>query len=272
MKLDSLLWVVFALFLGCFHCACNAQKPEGPCHCNMTAEEMAKFCPITALGDSIVVCKTGTIRVAGLRESASWTEYMRSEYFGGEGKLVYCKSGKAVFNPTFDKILNYNEGAIQVDLRQEFDVYDPINMQWVEKIALPVYRKIIFARNDCIQISTDSLIFKPPFQNEEGIKRAIIAYEEQKARSPQYLTAGVIRKLFAASINGDEEATAIFLRLSSEYADFLKQKTWLREQLSDKEAILRQYNQYLEAGGEKSYFDLKIFPYFEHPERYKRKP
>ncbi|MFK7971402.1 MAG: hypothetical protein AB8F95_13615 [Bacteroidia bacterium] len=251
--------------------ACADEDKQGPCDCKLSEDDMRRMCPISAVGDSIVICKSGSIRIAGNPESMSWQAYMESEYTGGVGIIAYCASGEKVFEAPLKYKLNYLDKTVLVDVQFEFDVFDPINKQWVEKLEMPVYQKRIWAKDGAIQVTGDSFILKPPFQDEEAIEQALQAYHAERERYKEYVSLGAIKKLFSAALNGSEEAAKLLSSLDLEYPDYFKEHEWLYTLLLDRKKALKQYQDYLKAGGEKAFFDMKYFLYFQNPAQYKRK-
>ena len=100
------LFIIFAIFSISFLPGCKTPVKDNeenavdkvythPCGCVLTDEQMIMQCPIDAIGDSVIICKVGTNSVIGSnRPPMTWPEFIASEYHGGEGLLVDCKTGK----------------------------------------------------------------------------------------------------------------------------------------------------------------------------------
>ncbi len=259
------------IFLGLLLASCNSgnnhaktSKMDTVYHCNLTSEEMITACPIDAVGDSIVICKQGTMDVMGSgRGAMTWTEYLASKYSGAEGEVMECKTGKPLFHDFYvSPLLTYKDKKLIVDKRVAFEIYDPVSRLWLDQIELPVWRCIISASQSKIKISTDSLIFKPAFHDRYAFASADSTYKTEMNRTDHYLYMQMANRLLACALCGDTLSERRLLSLENEFASYFANNSDSKKYLDEKLAVFKAYKNYLSSGGKRSYFDLSIFPYF----------
>ncbi|MEI2748961.1 MAG: hypothetical protein V9E88_13180 [Ferruginibacter sp.] len=145
-------WVYLLLILLPVACKRKAtvteeRKYTHPCGCVLSEEEMIMKCPIDAIGDSVTVCKVGTNNVIGSnRGPMTWQQYIESEYFGGEGLVVDCKTGKSIFHDLNSPVLSYKNKVLIADNRTRIDIFDKRKKVWID-IELPDWRQTVYAVN-----------------------------------------------------------------------------------------------------------------------------
>ena len=262
--------------------ACRETGQKDLCACNLSEQQDANDCPIAALGDSIVICKKGSIRFgASVSGDYSWLAYMKSKHSGAEGKLRHCRSGKELIEDPWigtpdNKRRNYRGKKIYVKILREVDVYDHEKEKWAGTFSLPVYRRVVFAKEDSVYVSDKAFIFKPPHQKASAFQSAIAQYQKQKQKKEELFAAKVynrerlarldkstINKLFVSAVNGSEEAQNILLRLPDEFAEYLATNTYIERILMDKIQIYKRYMAALEEGQAREYLDMSKFLYFQ---------
>jgi hypothetical protein len=261
------------LCFGLVFSSCNAKKstakeketdPSKTCSCLLSDEEMITFCPVDAIGDSVVICKVGTIYVAGSgRDAMTWPEYIASKYKGGEGQVIDCKTGKGLFQYPLSPRLSYMNRQLLVDRRLSFDVYDPAEGKWIEGMELPAWRTIVYAENGKIKLSADTLIFKPPMHDRHAFASADSEYIAEMKRTDHYLFLRTVNRLLVCALSGDSVSHKRLLTIEKDLADFLSTHPEYKKYLDEKTGLYNAYLSFLKSGGKKEYFDLTIFPYFE---------
>ncbi len=242
-------------------------------HCNLTNEQMLQACPIDAVGDSIIICKQGTMNVIGSGKGAmTWTEYLASKYSGGEGQVMECKTGKPLLYDFYvSPLLTYKDKKLLVDKRLSFEIYDPVTRQWLDQIELPVWRCIISARRSKLNISTDSLIFKPAFHDRYAFASADSTYKTEMNRTDHYLYMRTTNRLLACALCGDTLSERRLLTLENEFTSYFENSPDSKKYFTEKIAVYKAYKNYLSNGGKRSYFDLSVFPYFYNQMKKKNK-
>lgn len=240
------------------------KKHVSPCGCLLSDEQELNTCPIKAVGDSVVICKIGTNTVLGDGGGTmNWPEYMASKFFGGEGPLVDCETGKPLFNGSYTSpVLTYKGNKIIVDKRLPFEIYDPTSRQWMDQIELPVWRNKITARNGKLIVSPDSLIFRPPFHDRQAFASADSAYKAEMSRTDHYLYLRTVNRLLACALSGDTLSERRLQNFEADIADYFTRHPESRKYLTEKMLVFSTYKDYLKRGGKRTYFDLSIFPYF----------
>ncbi len=233
-------------------------------HCNLTTEQMLRACPVDAVGDSVVICKQGTMNVIGSGKGAmTWTDYLASKYSGGEGQVMECKTGKPLFHDLYvSPLLTYKDKKLLVDKRMAFEIYDPVYRKWLDQIELPVWRCIISANRSNLIISADSLIFKPPFQDRSAFASADSTYKTEMNRTDHYLYMRTANRLLACALCGDALSERRLLTLENDFSGYFANNPDSKKYLTEKLAVYTAYKNYLSQGGKRSYFDLSVFPYF----------
>jgi hypothetical protein len=263
--------IAFFLCLFIFSCANNDQnaaakkkKQVSPCGCQLTDEQELNTCPVKAVGDSVVICKVGTITVLGSEGGTmAWPEYIASKFSGAEGPLVDCETGKPIFSNVYTSpLLTYKKNQIWVDKRLPFEIYDPATRQWIDQIELPVWRNKITARQGKLIVSPDSLIFRPPFHDRLGYTSADSAYIAEMKRTDHYLYMRTANRLLACALCGDTLSERRLLNFETDLADYFTQHPESRKYLAEKMNVFIAYKEYLKKGGKRTYFDLSIYPYF----------
>jgi hypothetical protein len=261
------------LFFGLVFSSCSTKKstakekesdPSKTCSCLLSDEEMITFCPVDAIGDSVVICKVGTIYVAGSgRDAMTWPEYIASKYKGGEGQVIDCKTGKGLFQYPLSPRLSYKNRQLLVDKRMDFDVYDQAEGNWIEGMELPAWRTTVYAANGIIKVSADSLIFKPPYHGPDAFASAAKEYDAEMKRTDHYLFLRTVNRLLVCALSGDSVSHKRLLTIEKDLADFLSTHPEYKKYLDEKTGLYNAYLSFLKSGGKKEYFDLTIFPYFE---------
>lgn len=252
--------------------ACNSQEKTSapvakeykhPCGCRLTEKEMITKCPVDAMDDSVLICKVGTNNVIGSgRPPMTWPEYIASEYFGGEGELVDCKTGKPLLTGVKSPIISYKNKQLLVDNRFAFDVYDAKTGEW-KNIEIPVWRKRIFAINNELNIAADSFIFKPPFHGAPAFAKVAKEYETEVKRTDHYLITNTVNRLLVCSLCGDKLSEQRLLTIRNDFADYYNDHPDSDSLLNERLAIYQAYKSYLDAGGKREYFDLSGFINFK---------
>lgn len=232
--------------------------------CKLTNEQMIRDCPIDAMGDSVIICKQGTMNVAGSGKGAmTWTEYLASKYSGAEGRVMECKTGKPLFHDLYTApLLTYKNKKLLVDKRMSFDIYDPVTHRWLEQIELPVWRSTISAKGSSLNISPDSLIFKPPFHDRKAFASADTTCQAEMKRTDHYLYMRTANQLLACALCGDTLSERRLLHLENDFASYFAKYPDLKKYLDEKLLLYKAYKNYVDKGGKRSYFDLSVFPYF----------
>lgn len=239
------------------------KPPKNACGCTLTDEEMITMLPITAKGDSIVVCKVGTNNVIGSgRGPMTWLEYLQSEYNGGEGAIYNCVTNQPFKQKYPSRVLHYRDKKLIIDYRFPMDVYDAYNKTWID-IEIPTYRQTIYAQNNQIKYSETVICFAPPKQKKAAFAAVDEAYQQETQRTDHYMISGLVKKLCMAAINGDKLSQTRFENITKDFEAYYKDHT-------DSYAIYQQYRQlyddyqkYVAQGGKVTYYDLTVFPYFK---------
>jgi hypothetical protein len=240
------------------------KPPKNACGCTLTDEEMITKLPITAKGDSIVVCKVGTNYVAGSgRDAMTWLEYLQSEYNGGEGEIYDCVTNQPHQSLYPSRILKYTDKKLVLDYRIPMDVYDAYNKAWVD-LEIPVYRQTIYAKNNRIYYSAVVVNFDIPQQKKAAFAAADEAYQQESQRQDHYMISGVVKKLFTAALNGDSVSKTRFDNITKDFEAYYKDHDDSYKIYEQYRKILTDYNQYLAKGGKVNYYDLSVFPYFKN--------
>ncbi|MFY0482151.1 hypothetical protein ACI6PS_06050 [Flavobacterium sp. PLA-1-15] len=236
-----------------------ALLPENSCGCRLTDQEMIEKLPITAIGDSIVVCKVGTNYVAGSgRDAMTWLEYLQSEYHGFEGSIYDCVR-EASFKQLYDsRILSYRDKKIIIDYRFPIDVYDATSGKWID-LELQTYSQTIYANNGTISYSAPALIFKPPLQPSKAFALTNTEYEKEAARTDHYMISTTMKRLFTCAVNGDEKSRKRFLNLTTDFKAYYDKDDYSLKYYHKYLKLYQDYMNYLQKGGKKTYYDLTVF-------------
>ncbi|MBS1511914.1 MAG: hypothetical protein JST86_13790 [Bacteroidetes bacterium] len=267
--IDTLtLFVILLVFTPFYSCHQQSNfKTDLPadtsaCGCKLNTQEMILQCPVKAVGDSVVICKVGTISVAGSKkETMTWPEYMASKYMGAEGSLTNCKTGKQLFNNLMaNRILTYRDKQVWVDRRISIDIYEPLTNTWSENIELPAWRNIVYASKNEIFVKPDTLIFKPPFINPSGFKSADSVYRAQSKQT--FLYSRTVNRLLACALCGDTVSERRLLNLEKDFPAYFSGHAETKLIVDEKINLLLSYQLFLKNGGKRVYFDLSVFPYY----------
>jgi len=251
-----------------FSCNQNKKATEekvytSPCGCVLSKEDMIMQCPVDAIGDSVTICKVGTNSVIGSnRPPMTWQQYVESEYFGGEGLLVDCKTGMPLFGQLRSPIISYKNKQLIVDERFGFDVYSPEKKEWLN-LDLPLWRKRVSAINNQLHISPDSLVLQPPLMGKEAIAKAAEEYETEKKRTDHYMVTNTVNRLLACALCGDKASAEKLLHIENDFPGYYSSHADSKALLDERIGIYEAYQAYLDKGGKREYYDLSIFPYFK---------
>lgn len=240
-------------------------KPhKNACGCTLTDEEMITKLPITAKGDSIVICKVGTISVPGSDlGTMNWLQYLQSEYNGGEGDIYDCVTNQPMKSLYPSRILKYKDKKLVLDYRFPMDVYDAHNKTWLD-LEIPVYRQTIYAKNNRIYYSTVTVNFDIPQQKQAAFAAADEAYQKESQQPYHYMISGVVKKLFTAALNGDKVSKTRFENITKDFEAYYKDHADSYKIYQQYRKLYDDYNQYLAQGGKVNYYDLSVFPYFKN--------
>ena len=221
-------------------------------------------CPVDAIGDSIVICKVGTVSVPGSElGTMNWTQFIQSIYNGGEGELIYCKTGEKIMDRLPSRELSLKNNKLLVDERFDMQVYDSINNVWLERVDIPCYRKTVYAMAGEIKVSADSMILKPPRHSKKAFASAAKNYEEERARTDHYLIDRTIDRLLSCAVCGDTLSASRLQNLGKDFAAYFSSSEFETKRLAQRLKLYHDYQQYLANGGKRVYFDMSIFPYFK---------
>ncbi len=229
-----------------------------PCGCVLSKEQMIRFCPLDAIEDSVVVCKVGTNNVIGShRPPMTWTEFILSEYFGGEGMLVSCKTGDTLLPGLRLPVISYKNKQLVVDERLHFDVYDPKDKRWID-YEIPVWRKKVYAIKNELKITADSFIFKPAFQGTEAFAQVSQEYETELKRTNHYMITNTVKRLLSCSMCGDKISEQRLLNTRKDFSDYYNDHP-------DSEKYLNEYLEFYQAfkansgKGKQEFYDLTTY-------------
>lgn len=223
---------------------------------------MIDLCPIDAIGDSVTICKVGTNNVIGSgRGPMTWTEFIQSEYFGGEGQLLYCQTGAPVFEAIGEPRLSYKNRQLLADQRMRLGVYDPRKAEWVE-LDLPTWRKTISAAGGKLRVAPDSLVFRPPLHGKEAFAAVAKEYDAETKRSDHYLVTRTVDRLLVCALSGDTASARKLENIETDFASYYSGHEDSKALLGERMRLYRAYQAYLAKGGRKQYYDLSEFPYF----------
>ncbi len=271
MKLYSSIFVTTVIVI---LFSCNSKTKSGeqgvtkkyssPCGCVLSDEEMITLCPVDALGDSILICKVGTNSVIGSgRPPMNWTEFIKSEYSGGEGILVNCKTGDTLFPGLYNRVISYRNKSLIVDERIPFDVYDKQKSAWVN-IDIPVRRNIVYAFKGEIRISKDSFILKPPFQDKKVFAAISYEYEKEEQSTTHYMISNLPGRLLTCAMNGDTVSANRLMNFQNRFSEYFSQNEVTKKILERNQRLYVAYSDYLAKGGNREYIDLSKFVYFKN--------
>jgi hypothetical protein len=225
---------------------------------------MIMQCPVDAIGDSVTICKVGTNNVIGSnRPPMTWQQYVESEYFGGEGLLVDCKTGKPLFSQLKSPRLSYKNKQLIVDERFGFDVYDAEKKAWVN-IDIPLWRKRVAAEKNELHILPDSLVLQPPYNGKDAIAKVTEEYETEKKQSNHYMVTNTVSRLLSCALCGDTASAAKLLHIENDFPEYYASHEDSKKLLDERIAIFNAYQSYLDKGGKRKFYDLTIFPYFKN--------
>ena len=261
-------WVYLLLILLPVACKRKAtvteeRKYTHPCGCVLSEEEMIMKCPIDAIGDSVTVCKVGTNNVIGSnRGPMTWQQYIESEYFGGEGLVVDCKTGKSIFHDLNSPVLSYKNKVLIADNRTRIDIFDKRKRVWID-IELPDWRQTVYAVNGELRTTSDSLIFKPPFQEKQAFAAVDSEYIAEQKRSDHYLISRTAIRLMVCAMNGDKVSEERLLSLEKDFAAYYNEHADSKKYLDQYLRLYNAYNDQIGKTGKREYYDLTIFPYFK---------
>ncbi len=261
-------WVYLLLILLPVACKRKAtvteeRKYTHPCGCVLSEEEMIMKCPIDAIGDSVTVCKVGTNNVIGSnRGPMTWQQYIESEYFGGEGLVVDCKTGKSIFHDLNSPVLSYKNKVLIADNRTRIDIFDKRKKVWID-IELPDWRQTVYAVNGELRTTSDSLIFKPPFQEKQAFAAVDSEYIAEQKRSDHYLISRTAIRLMVCAMNGDKVSEERLLSLEKDFAAYYNEHADSKKYLDQYLRLYNAYNDQIGKTGKREYYDLTIFPYFK---------
>lgn len=242
-----------------------SKKYSGPCGCALTDKQMIMLCPIDAIGDSVVICKVGTNDVIGSHRSPmTWPEYIASEYFGGEGKLVSCKTGKDLLSDTRSPVISYRNKKLNVDNRYKFEVYDSRKKSWID-IELPVWRKTVYAVNNELMIAPDSLVFKPVLQGKDAFADVAKEYENETKRSDHYMITRTVYRLLSCALCGDQTSEKRLLSTRNDFSAYYENHPESVVYLDESLKLLAAYKSYIDKGGKRNYYDLSNFVFLKNP-------
>ena len=262
------IWSCFLLFLLTVSCkrktaVAEEKKYTHPCGCVLSKEEMIMKCPIDAIGDSVTVCKVGTNNVIGSgRGPMTWQQYIESEYFGGEGVVVDCKTGKSIFHDLNSPVISYKNKVLIADNRTRIDIFDKRKKVWID-IELPDWRQTVYAVNGELRTTSDSLIFKPPFQGKDAFAAADKEYLEEQKRRDHYLLSRTAIRLMVCAMNGDKVSEERLLALQKDFAEYYNEHPDSKKYLDQYLRLYNAYKEKLNKTGKREYYDLTIFPYFK---------
>lgn len=261
-------WVYLLLILLPVACKRKAtvteeRKYTHPCGCVLSEEEMIMKCPIDAIGDSVTVCKVGTNNVIGSnRGPMTWQQYIESEYFGGEGLVVDCKTGKSIFHDLNSPVLSYKNKVLIADNRTRIDIFDKRKKVWID-IELPDWRQTVYAVNGELRTTSDSLIFKPPFQEKQAFAAVDSEYIAEQKRSDHYLISRTAIRLMVCAMNGDKVSEERLLSLEKDFAAYYNEHADSKKYLDQYLRLYKAYKDHIDKTGKREYYDLTIFPYFK---------
>lgn len=274
MQPKSLLFLFTLLLL----LSCNRNKKTteekvytSPCGCILTKEQMIMQCPVDALGDSVTICKVGTNNVIGSnRPPMTWQQYVESEYFGGEGLLVDCKTGKPLFSNLKSPKISYKNKQLIVDERFGFDVYDAERKEWIN-IEIPLWRKRVMAVKNELHILPDSLVLKPLFNGKDAVAKVAEEYATEKKQPNHYMVTNTVSRLLACALSGDTASAAKLLHIQHDFPEYYASHEDSQKLLDERIGIFKTYQSYLAGGGKREYYDLTEFPYFKNKAGKKKK-
>jgi hypothetical protein len=147
-------------------------------------------------------------------------EFIASEYHGGEGQLVNCKTGDELLPGVHDPKLSYRDKMLIVDKRRRFDVFDSVNNEWVMQLDLPVWQQKVYALKSELHLTKDSLIFKPPYHGRKASKSIDEEYRAEQQRSDHYLLNRTANRLMLCALSGDTLSARRLETMRNDFAPY----------------------------------------------------
>lgn len=273
--MNKLASIIFAIFISILLFSCSSPSNHSnqeeakkiytqPCGCALTEKQMIQYCPVDAVGDSILICKVGTNSVIGSgRPPMTWTEFIQSEYSGGEGMLVNCKTGDTLFPGLYNRVLSYRNKSLYVNERIPFNVYINKRSEWVN-IDIPVWQHIVSSVNSEIRISDKTFILKPPYQDKKVFKRVCDEYEQEEKASQHYMISNLPGRLMVCAVNGDTLSASRLINFEKNFSDYFKDHAETKKILDKNLYLYSTYSDYLSKGGKREYIDLTKYVYLKN--------
>lgn len=221
------------------------------CDCKLSDMEMTDHYPVAAIGDSLVLCKLGTLN------GEHWTKGLYGLQLYDHIRLYNCMTDSPIVFPDHYNLISYKDKSIHLWSKRNFSLFIAKNNTWEPAFEIPVYSIKVFAKNGKISSSAKELAFTPQQYSKKALQLVDSLYQ-LKLNHPA--SHSVASKLLMAAWNGDTLSARRLRNFKSTFSQYGSEKEVIELYLE----LLNNYDTLIQNGGKVNYLELPSLPIFEN--------
>lgn len=220
------------------------------CDCKLTDEEIDNNFPVSAINDSLIICKKN--KVNGM----NWADFLLKNKFYTDYKVFNCQANEYI-KGEFDlyNSFSYKNKSLILYSKKEFMVFDTIKNR-MQRVPIDVYKEKIYAENGEVKRAKTEFILKPAKYNLKSIQEVNVQFERKKQKPSSYY---VVDYLLGAALNGDQISKDRLRNFDQIFPNHDE-----KNNLDVALIILRDFENYKKKGGEVKYLDVSVYPIFNN--------
>lgn len=224
-------------------------KTKTECDCNLTDIEMENIFPVSAINDSVIICKKNKIN--GMK----WSDFLTKNKFYTDYTIFNCQTKETIKGEFHrDNSFSYENKSLILYSKKEFLVFDTIKSR-LDRIAIDVYKEKIFANNGEIKKSKE-FILTPAKYNSKALQEVNNQFEKKKQNpSSNY----IVDYLLGAALNGDNVSKDRLLNFNKIFPNHGEENN-----LDQALIILKDFESYKKNGGKIKFLDLSQYLKFNN--------
>ncbi|ESU18405.1 hypothetical protein FCR2A7T_29930 [Flavobacterium cauense R2A-7] len=215
----------------------------------MTDEEMENIFPVSAINDSIIICKKNKVN------GVNWADFLEKNKFYTDFTIFNCQTNESIKGEfSRDNSFSYETKSLIIYSKKEFWVYDTIKNK-LDRIAIDVYKERIYAENGKIKKAKEFIL--TPAKYDSKALRDVNNHFEKKKKDPS--SDYIVDYLLGAALNGDNISKKRLLDFNQIFPNH-DEKNNLDQAL----IVLKDFENFKKNGGKIKFLDLSQYPKFNN--------
>lgn len=220
------------------------------CDCKLSDMEMTDHYPVAAIGDSLVLCKLGTLN------TEHWTKGLYGLKLHDHIRLYNCMADSPIVFPDHYNLISYKDKSIHLWSNRSFSLFVAKNNTWEPSFDIPVFYIKVFAESGKISFSAKELAFTPQQYSTKALQLVDSLYQLKLNHPASHYVAP---KLLMAAWNGDTLSARRLRNFKSTFNQYGSEQGTIELCLE----LLNSYDTLIQNGGKVNYLERPPLTIFE---------